>query len=117
MSACSKPARCVRDRDGSAAESNEATQPLRVLPTDDIILNTALRRIGYPSEIMAAHDFRAMAATALSEQGWPSEVIERQLAHVDRNRVRAAYQRSELQAERRQMMQSWADYLDELRGI
>lgn len=76
------------------------------------VLNTALRRIGYGREVMTAHGFRAMAATILSEQGWPSEAIERQLAHVDRNQVRAAYQRSELLSERRKMMQAWADYLD-----
>jgi integrase len=75
-------------------------------------LNTALRRMGYGPEIMTAHGFRAMAATTLSEQGWPSETIERQLAHVDKNAVRAAYQRSDLLAERRKMMQAWADYLD-----
>lgn len=61
---------------------------------------------------IAAGFAAAMAATALSEQGWSSEVIERQLAHVDKNRIRAAYQRSELLAERCKMMQAWADYLD-----
>ena len=76
------------------------------------VLNTALRRVGYDSKVMTAHGFRAMAATALSEQGWPSETIERQLAHADKNQVRAAYQRSELLTERRKMMQAWADYLD-----
>lgn len=76
------------------------------------VINTALRRLGYGSEVMSAHGFRAMAATVLSEQGWPSEAIERQLAHVDKNQVRAAYQRSELLTERRKMMQWWADYLD-----
>lgn len=81
-------------------------------PSGRTILNTALRRIGYGREVMTAHGFRAMAATTLSEQGWPSEVIERQLAHVDKNRVRAAYQRSELLTERRRMMQAWGDYLD-----
>ena len=68
--------------------------------------------MGYPNDIMTAHRIRAMAATTLSEQGWPSEVIERQRAHVDKNRVRAAYQRSESLAERRKMPQAWADYLD-----
>lgn len=76
------------------------------------VLNTALRRLGYGPRVMTAHGFRAMAATTLSEQGWASEVIERQLAHVDKNAVRAAYQRSDLLAERRRMMQAWADYLD-----
>lgn len=77
-----------------------------------MVLNLALRRMGYGRETMTAHGFRAMAATTLSEQGWLSETIERQLAHVDKNQVRAAYQRSELLTERRKMMQAWADYLD-----
>lgn len=81
-------------------------------PMGGSVLNTALRAIGYDREVMTAHGFRAMAATLLSEQGWPSEAIERQLAHADRNRVRAAYQRSELLPDRRRMMQAWADYLD-----
>lgn len=76
------------------------------------VLNLALRRMGYSPERMTAHGFRAMAATTLSELGWASEVIERQLAHVDKNQVRAAYQRSDLLAERRKMLQAWADYLD-----
>lgn len=77
-----------------------------------MVLNLALRRMGYGPEVMTGHGFRAMAATTLSEQGWPSEVIERQLAHVDKNAVRAAYQRSELLNERRKMLQAWADFLD-----
>lgn len=77
-----------------------------------LVLNLALRRMGYAGETMTAHGFRAMAATTLSEQGWSSEAIERQLAHVDKNAVRAAYQRSDLLAERRKMLQAWADYLD-----
>ncbi len=77
-----------------------------------MVLNAALRRMGYSREVMTAHGFRAMAATTLSEQGWSSEAIERQLAHVDKNQVRAAYQRSELLTERRKLMQAWADYLD-----
>lgn len=70
-----------------------------------------LKNMGYQGA-MTAHGFRAMAATTLSENGWPSDAIERQLAHVDQNQVRAAYQRSELLAERRKMMQWWADWLD-----
>jgi integrase len=77
-----------------------------------LVLNLALRRMGYSREKITAHGFRAMAATSLSEQGWLSETIERQLAHADKNQVRAAYQRSELLAERHKMMQAWADYLD-----
>lgn len=76
------------------------------------VLTHALRSMGYSGQTLCAHGFRATAATALSDMGWPSETIERQLAHVDKNRVRAAYQRSELLEERRKMMQAWADYLD-----
>ena len=88
------------------------SRPDKNRPMGGTVLNTALRRMGYSPETMTTHGFRAMAATVLSEQGWPSETIERQLAHVDRNQVRAAYQRSELLAERSKMMQAWADFLD-----
>ena len=76
------------------------------------VLTYALRAMGYPKEKVCAHGFRAMAATTLSDMGWASDVIERQLAHIDQNRVRAAYQRSELMEDRRRMMQAWADFLD-----
>lgn len=75
-------------------------------------LTYSLRCMGYDGQAMTGHGFRAMAATCLSELSWPSEVIERQLAHIDRNQVRAAYQRSELIDERRRMLQAWADWLD-----
>lgn len=75
-------------------------------------LTHSLRCMGYAPETMTGHGFRAMGATILSEQGWPSETIERQLAHIDHNKVRAAYQRSDLLEERRRMMQAWADWLD-----
>jgi integrase len=78
------------------------------------ILGT-LRRLGYSREEMTAHGFRTMASTVLNEQGFASDVIERQLAHVERNEVRGAYNRAKYLAERRRMMQSWADYLDRLR--
>lgn len=75
-------------------------------------LTHSLRCMGYNPQTMTGHGFRAMAATTLSEMGWASEVIERQLAHVDHNQVRAAYQRSELVEERRKMLQEWGDWLD-----
>jgi len=56
-----------------------------------------------------------MASTLLNEQGFPPDVIELQLAHSERNKVRAAYNKAQRLPERRQMMQAWADYLDELR--
>jgi integrase len=65
---------------------------------------------------MTAHGFRAIASTTLNELGYRPDVIERQLAHAEKNAVRAAYHRSQYLDERRTMMQQWADYLDSQRG-
>lgn len=56
-----------------------------------------------------------MASTLLNELGWNRDAIERQLAHGERNQVRAAYNFAEFLPERREMMQAWADYLDGLK--
>jgi len=85
-------------------------------PMSENTLNAALRRLGYTKDEITAHGFRSMASTLLHEQGWPSDVIERQLAHAERNNVKAAYNRAQHLSERRKMMQSWADYLDALRS-
>jgi integrase len=58
-------------------------------------LVAALRRMGFDKDETSAHGFRAMASTLLNEQGYPPDVIERQLAHVPGNQVRAAYNRAE----------------------
>lgn len=79
-------------------------------------VNAALRRLGYARDEMTAHGFRAMACTCLNELGWHPDIIERQLAHAERNKVRAAYNRAERLADRRKMMQAWGDYLDGLRA-
>jgi integrase len=84
-------------------------------PMSDNTINAALRLIGYDKETMCGHGFRAMANSLLAERGWSVDAIERQLAHVEGNTVRAAYHRSSHLDERRRMMQGWADYLDELR--
>ena len=85
-------------------------------PISDVTLLAALRRMGYDKESMTVHGFRSMASTLLNEQGYNRDWIERQLAHGERNTVRAAYNYAEYLPERRRMMQEWADYLDELRG-
>jgi integrase len=77
-------------------------------------VNAALRRLGYAKDEMTGHGFRSMASTLLNEQGWHRDAIERQLAHAERNNVRAAYNFAEHLPERRRMMQAWADYLDKL---
>ena len=65
---------------------------------------------------MTPHGFRSAASTLLNEQGWNRDVVERQLAHVEGNKVRAAYNRAEFLPERRRMMQWWADFLDGLKA-
>jgi integrase len=75
----------------------------------------ALRSMGYTKEQMTPHGFRSMASTLLNEHGFNRDWIERQLAHVEGNSVRAAYNYAEYLPERRTMMHWWADYLDELR--
>ncbi len=76
---------------------------------------SALRRMGYSGDQMTGHGFRSMASTLLNEQGWPRDAIERQLAHGERDKVRAAYNYAEHLPVRRKMMQAWADHLDSLR--
>lgn len=71
----------------------------------------AMYRMGYHGTA-TVHGFRATASTILNESGFKPDVIERQLAHVERNKVRAAYHRSEYLEERKKMMQWWADYID-----
>ena len=84
-------------------------------PMSDNTINAALRRLGYNRTTLTAHGFRGMASTMLHEQGWASDVIERQLSHAERNSVKAAYNHAEHLPARRKMMQAWADYLDKLR--
>jgi len=71
----------------------------------------ALYRMGYRGK-MTGHGFRAVASTILNEAGFQPDVIERQLAHCERNQVRGAYNRAEYLPERKRMMQHWANYLD-----
>jgi integrase len=85
-------------------------------PISNNTLNTALRRLGYSNEEMTGHGFRTMASTLLNEKGWHPDLIELQLAHAERNKIRDAYNRAQSLDERRKMMQAWDDYLDGLRS-
>jgi integrase len=85
-------------------------------PISDGTLNAALRRLGYAKDEVTAHGFRATASSLLNESGrWHPDAIERQLAHVEGNDVRAAYARGDYWEQRVSMMQWWADELDRLR--
>ena len=75
----------------------------------------AIRSMGFTQDEMTMHGFRGMASTLLNEMGYNRDWIERQLAHGERDHVRAAYNYAEHLPERRRMMQEWADYLDGLK--
>lgn len=80
-------------------------------PLSENTFNSAMARMGYKGTA-TAHGFRALFSTVANECGWNPDVIERQLAHAERNEVRAAYHRSTYLQERSRLMQWWADYLD-----
>ena len=85
-------------------------------PMSENTIRTALRRMGYTNDDMTPHGFRAMARTILVEQlNVHPDVIEAQLAHGKSGPLGSAYDRAEFIAQRRRMMDDWANYLDHLR--
>lgn len=86
-------------------------------PISDNTMNAALRRLGYTTEQMTSHGWRAVARTMLDERlGFAPHLIEHQLAHAVRDPLGRAYNRTSHLPERRKMMQAWANYLDQLRA-
>ncbi len=86
-------------------------------PMSDNAILAAFRRMGISKEEMSGHGFRAMARTILDEVlGFRPDFIEHQLAHAVRDPNGRAYNRTAHLAERRKMMQVWADYLDKLKA-
>lgn len=89
----------------------------RERPMSENTVNAALRRMGFDGDTMTGHGFRAMARTILDEVlGMPANIIEAQLAHTVRDPLGRAYNRTAHLAQRREMMQKWADYLDKLKA-
>ena len=86
----------------------------------DNTLSTAMKRLGYQGK-MNPHSFRAMFSTKLhgkiEEHGFHSDVIERQLAHKEKNKVKAAYNHAEYLSQRKEMMQWWSNYLEKIQKI
>lgn len=80
-------------------------------PLSDNTVLYALYDMGYKDRL-TGHGFRATASTILNERGYNSQAIERQLAHADRNKVRASYNHAEFLSERREILQAWADLLE-----
>jgi integrase len=86
-------------------------------PMSDNAVLAALRRSGIPKEEMTGHGFRAMARTILDEElRFRPDLIEHQLGHAVKDPNGRAYNRTSFLAERTEMMQVWADYLDQLKG-
>jgi integrase len=83
-------------------------------PMSENTILYAIHDAGYKGR-MCGHGFRHLASTTLNEAGFTADVIERQLAHSDGNKVRAAYNRAQYLAERKRMMQAWADMVDAAR--
>ncbi len=80
------------------------------LPMNSQTANAALKRIGYGGKLVA-HGLRSIASTAMNEQGFNSDIIESTLAHVDKNEVRRAYNRSIYLTQRVELMQWWGKYV------
>ncbi|MFA7291000.1 MAG: site-specific integrase, partial [Rhodocyclaceae bacterium] len=100
------------DRDLVFPNRNDPTRPI-----SDGTINSALRAMGYVTEQVSGHGFRATAASALAEMGFRKEVIDRQLSHQEKDQVMGAYvHQAEYLEERRAMLQQWADYLDNLQA-
>jgi integrase len=79
-------------------------------------VRVALRSMGYGNADMTAHGFRGMASSVLNENSFNADWIERQLSHVDKNAVREAYNHAKYLPQRREMMQWYADWLDNVKG-
>ena len=85
-------------------------------PMSENTMLYAMYRMGYHGRA-TVHGFRATASTILNEKGFRSDVIELLLAHVEKNQVRAAYNRAEYLDERRKILQWWANHLDEINPL
>lgn len=84
-------------------------------PLSENAFNSALRRMGYTKDEVTAHGMRASASSILNSRGYDPDVIEAMLAHQDRNAIRRAYNRASYWDQRQDLMQTWADLLDELK--
>lgn len=98
----------------SLSGGREFIFPSRIKPTQPMnsqTVNAALKRAGLGG-VLVSHGLRSIASTALNEEGFPPDVIEAALAHVDKNEVRRAYNRSDYLEQRRPMMKWWAKFVN-----
>ncbi|WP_140919646.1 integrase domain-containing protein [Limnobaculum xujianqingii] len=85
------------------------SKPLQ--PMNSQTVNAAIKRAGFGG-VLVSHGLRSIGSTALNEEGFSPDVIEAALAHVDKNEVRRAYNRSDYLEQRKPMMQWWADFIE-----
>jgi integrase len=95
---------------GKPMSENTTTKAIQTLIDPDT-------RNAYGKEFMTSHGFRHTASTFLNELGYDPDVIELQLAHINKDRIRATYNKAQWMEKRTQMMQEWADYLDQLKEV
>ena len=103
----------IKDISGSYDLVFPGSHNFRKTMSENTLTFAIRKRLGFDA---TAHGFRTTASTILNESGYRVDVIERQLAHGERNKVRAAYNRSQYLAERTEMMQWYSDYLDGLKA-
>ena len=111
----SRQAMAVLERMRPISGSSELVFPSSMKPKEPMTANAllaALRRMGYETGQITAHGFRATFSTTMNELGHNPDVIERILAHVPRDKIRAAYHRAQYLEERRSVLQEWADLID-----
>jgi integrase len=84
-------------------------------PLSENAFNSVLRRMGYAKKAVTAHGFRSSASTILNSRHYDDDVIETALAHLNANEVRRAYNRAKYWPERVQLLQAWADLLDQFK--
>lgn len=82
------------------------------LPTNNQTANAALKRMGFDG-LLVAHGLRSIASTTLNEQGFDSDLIEAALAHVDKNEVRRAYNRTDYLERRKPLMIWWSNHIEQ----
>lgn len=115
----SRQAMAVLERAQALSGAGELVFPSPIKRNEPLHANAllaVLRRMGYKTGDITVHGFRATFSTTLNEQGHNPDVIERALAHVPRDKVRSAYHRSQYLAERRVLLQTWADMIDAKRN-
>lgn len=115
----SRQAAAILERMRPITGSGQLVFPSPMKPKEPMTANAllaALRRMGYETGQITAHGFRATFSTAMNELGHNPDVIERILAHVPRDKVRAAYHRAQYLEERRSLLQAWADLIDSKRN-